>query len=222
MKVILFGSTGMIGQGVLTECLKDTQIESVLVVNRQSCKVTHAKLIEIIHNDFFDLSAISKQLSGYDACFYCLGVTSAGLSEADYHKNTFELTTKVAEAVLIANKSISFCYISGAGADSSEKGKTMWARVKGKTENALLNMPFKSAYMFRPGYIQPLNGIQSRTKLYRIMYAFFKPFYFILKHYEGMVTNTAILGKALIAAVLKGSDKRILESRDINEIVRNN
>jgi len=222
MKVILFGSTGMIGQGVLTECLKDTQIESVPVVNRQSCKVTHAKLIEIIHNDFFDLSAISKQLSGYDACFYCLGVTSAGLSEADYHKNTFELTTKVAEAVLIANKSISFCYISGAGADSSEKGKTMWARVKGKTENALLNMPFKSAYMFRPGYIQPLNGIQSRTKLYRIMYAFFKPFYFILKHYEGMVTNTAILGKALIAAVLKGSDKRILESRDINEIVRNN
>ncbi len=222
MKVILFGSTGMIGQGVLTECLKDTQIESVLVVNRQSCKVTHAKLIEIIHNDFFDLSAISKQLSGYDACFYCLGVTSAGLSEADYHKNTFELTTKVAEAVLKANKSISFCYISGAGADSSEKGKTMWARVKGKTENTLLHMPFKSAYMFRPGYIQPLNGIQSRTKLYRIMYAFFKPFYFILKHYEGMVTNTAILGKALIAAVIKGSDKRILESRDINEIVRNN
>jgi len=222
MKVILFGSTGMIGQGVLTECLKDTQIESVLVVNRQSCKVTHAKLIEIIHNDFFDLSAISKQLSGYDACFYCLGVTSAGLSEADYHRNTFELTTKVADAVLKANKSISFCYISGAGADSSEKGKTMWARVKGKTENALLHMPFKSAYMFRPGYIQPLNGIESRTKLYRIMYAVFKPFYFILKHYEGMVTNTETLGKAMIAVVLKGSDKRILESRDINEIVRNN
>ena len=222
MKVILFGSTGMIGQGVLTECLKDTQIESVLVVNRQSCKVTHAKLIEIIHNDFFDLSAISKQLSGYDACFYCLGVTSAGLSEADYHRNTFELTTKVADAVLKANKSISFCYISGAGADSSEKGKTMWARVKGKTENALLHMPFKSAYMFRPGYIQPLNGIESRTKLYRIMYAIFKPFYFILKHYEGMVTNTETLGKAMIAVVLKGSDKRILESRDINEIVRNN
>jgi nucleoside-diphosphate-sugar epimerase len=222
MKVILFGSTGMIGQGVLTECLKDTQIESVLVVNRQSCKVTHAKLIEIIHNDFFDLSTISKQLGGYDACFYCLGITSAGLSEADYHKNTFELTTKVADAVLKANKSISFCYISGAGADSSEKGKTMWARVKGKTENALLHMPFKSAYMFRPGYIQPLNGIESRTKLYRIMYAIFKPFYFILKHYEGMVTNTETLGKAMIAVVLKGSDKRILESRDINEIVRNN
>ncbi|MDD5185991.1 MAG: hypothetical protein PHS84_12095, partial [Paludibacter sp.] len=141
---------------------------------------------------------------------------------ADYHKNTFELTTKVADAVLKANKSISFCYISGAGADSSEKGKTMWARVKGKTENALLHMPFKSAYMFRPGYIQPLNGIESRTKLYRIMYAVFKPFYFILKHYEGMVTNTETLGKAMIAVVLKGSDKRILESRDINEIVRNN
>ncbi|MFA5047027.1 MAG: NAD-dependent epimerase/dehydratase family protein, partial [Paludibacter sp.] len=133
MKVILFGSTGMIGQGVLRECLKEDQIDKVLVVNRNSCGIKHQKLKEIIHSDFFDLSAVSDQMGGYDACFYCLGITSAGLSEADYHRNTFELTTKVADAVLKANKSISFCYISGAGADSSEKGKTMWARVKGKT-----------------------------------------------------------------------------------------
>ena len=222
MKVILFGSTGMIGQGVLTECLKDNQIEKVLVVNRKSCGIKHPKLKEIIYSNFFDLSTIFNQLNGYDACFYCLGVTSAGLSEAEYHKNTFDLTTSIAQEVLTQNKEISFCYISGAGSDSTEKGKTMWARVKGKTENALLKMPFKNAYMFRPGFIQPLNGIQSRTKLYRTMYAFFKPFYFILKHYEGMVTNTEILGKSLIFAVVYGYEKKILESKDINEIVRRN
>ena len=220
MKVLLFGSTGMIGQGVLIECLKEKQVDSVLVVNRSSCKVSHPKLNEIIHHNFFDLSPISNQLSGYDACFYCLGVTSAGLSEADYHRNTFELTTKVAETILSVNKDMTFCYISGAGTDSSEKGKTMWARVKGKTENALFKMPFKNAYMFRPGFIQPMNGIKSRTRLYNAMYTIFKPFYFALKHIESMVTNTETLGKALIAVVTKVSEKKILESKDINEIVR--
>lgn len=220
LKVILFGSTGMIGQGVLIECLNDIQIESVLVVNRKSSKIKHPKLKEIIHADFFNLSPITNQLNGYNACFYCLGVTSAGLSEGEYLRNTFELTTKVAETVLSVNNNISFCYISGAGSDSTEKGKTMWARVKGKTENTLLKMSFKKVYLFRPGFIQPLNGIKSRTKLYRTMYAIFKPFYFILKHFESYVTTTEILGKAMIYAVTNGSEKNILESKDINEMVK--
>jgi len=222
MKIILFGSTGMIGQGVLIECLNDAQIESVMVINRKPGKLSHPKLTEIIHADFFDLSPVKSQLSGYDACFYCLGVSSAGLTESEYHKNTFELTTKVAETLLSANKDIIFCYISGAGTDSSEKGRTMWARVKGKTENALLQMPFKQAYMFRPGFIQPLNGIKSRTGLYNAMYTIFKPFYFLLKHLEGIVTNTQTLGKAMIVAAAKGYEKKILESKDINEIVKRN
>lgn len=218
MKVILFGSTGMIGQGVLIECLKDARIESVLVVNRSSCTVSHPKLTEILHSDFFNLSPIASSLKGYNACFFCIGVTSAGHSEAYYHTQTFELTTKVAKAILKANKELTFCYISGAGSDSSENGSTMWARVKGKTENALFHMPFKSAYMFRPGYIQPLNGIKSRTKLYNAMYTICKLFYFMLKHVESMVTNTETLGRAMISAAANGYNKRILESKDINEI----
>ncbi len=220
MKAILFGSTGMIGQGVLQECLKDSGIESLLVVNRNSCRVNHPKLKEILLNDFDKIASISNELSGYDACFYCLGVTSVGLSEAEYHKNTFELTTKIAETVLNANKELTFCYISGANTDSTEKGKTMWARVKGKTENALLKMPFKSAYMFRPGYIQPMNGIKSKTKLYKVMYAIFKPLYFLLKNAESIVTTTEILGKSMIIAAGNGYEKKILESIDINAIVK--
>ena len=220
MKVILFGSTGMIGQGVLIECLKDIRIETVLVVNRSSCKVSHPKLKEIIHKDFFDLSFISNQFSGYDTCFYCLGVTSAGLTEVDYQRNTLELTTNVAETVLSLNKNMTFCYISGAGTDSSEKGKTMWARVKGKTENDLLKKPFKQAYMFRPGFIQPMNGIKSRTPLYNAMYTIFKPLYFLLKHFDGIVTNTETLGKAMINAATNGFEKNILESKDINNIAK--
>lgn len=217
MKVILFGSTGMIGQGVLIECLKDSRVESVLVVNRNSCKVNHPKLKEIILNDFNKLASVSNELAGYDACLYCLGVTSVGLSEADYHLNTFELTTKVAETILSKNKDMTFCYISGANTDSSEKGKTMWARVKGKTENTLLKMPFKQAYMFRPGFIQPMSGIKSKTKLYNVLYSVFKPLYFILKRFESIVTNTEILGRSMINTAFNGYEKHILESKDINK-----
>lgn len=221
MKVILFGSTGMIGQGVLRECLKNEQVESVLAVNRSSCNITHAKLKEVIHVDLYNLAPVAHLLKGYDACFYCIGITSAGISATGYYKNTFELTTSIAQAVLEANKgnkNFTMCYISGAGTDSSEDGRIMWARVKGKTENALFHMPFKSAYMFRPAFIQPLHGIKSRTKLYNAMYTVLKPFYFILKHAEVMVTNTETLGKAMINAAAKGYKKRILESKDINLI----
>ena len=217
MKVILFGSTGMIGQGVLRECLDDPRIESVLTVNRKSSGLSHNKLKELIHEDFYDLSAIEKDFKDYDSCYYCIGITSAGLSEADYYKNTFELTTSVAKTVLSANKNMIFCYISGAGSDSSEKTKSMWARVKGKTENTLLAMPFKAVFMFRPGYIQPIDGIKSRTALYNTMYSISKPLYIILKHFEGIVTNTRTLGKAMINVSIEGAEKRILESKDINK-----
>ncbi len=219
MKVILFGSTGMVGQGVLKECLKDPLVEKVLVVNRQTCGVTHPKLKEVIHLNFFDLSPITKDLAGYTTCLFCLGVSSAGMKEADYFRLTYELTTYVASVLLKLNSDMTFCYISGAGTDSSEKGNTMWARIKGKTENELLKMPFKSAYMFRPGFIQPMGGEKSKTKLYNLLIPVFKLLYFFLKHFEGFTTNTEVLGKAMIKAASTGYDKKILESRDINSIV---
>jgi uncharacterized protein YbjT (DUF2867 family) len=218
IKAILFGATGMIGQAVLQECLENIEVESVLAISRQTCNINHPKLKEIIHQDFFDLAPLSNEISGYNTCFYCLGISSAGLSEKEYYHITYDLTVYVAQVLSALNKDISFCYISAGGADSSEKGRVMWARVKGKTENALLAMPFKKAYMFRPFYIQPMKGIRSRTKLYNILYAVFKPFYFILKHFESSVITTETLGKAMIYAVATESEKSIIESRDINKI----
>src|ERR1035437_8053090 len=206
MKVILFGSTGMVGQGVLKECLKDPLVETVLVVNRQTCGVTDPKLKEVIHINFFDISSISKDLTGYNTCLFCLGVSSAGMKEVDYHRMTYELTTKIASVLLNLNHEMTFCYISGAGTDSSEEGHTMWARVKGKTENKLLKMPFKSAYMFRPVFIQPMGGEKSKTKLYNLLLPIFKPLYFFLKYFESIATNTETLGKAMIIAASKGYD----------------
>lgn len=222
IRTILFGSTGMIGQGVLQECLKDENVESILVINRQSCNITHPKLKEIIHKDLFDLSGLTTEMTGYNACFFCLGISSAGLKENQYTKITYDLTLNVAKTVSALNKEMTFCYISGAGTDSSEQGKTMWARVKGKTENALLSLPFKKAYMFRPGFIQPMNGIRSKTKLYNKLYAVFSPLYFMLKHFDSFVTNTETFGKAMILTTLKGYEKNILENKDINKIVREN
>ena len=218
INAILFGSTGMIGQGVLQECLENSQVESVLVINRQSCQKSHPKLKEIIQKDFFDLSNIAGEFTKYNTCFFCLGVSSAGLSEVEYHKITYDLTTSVANTLLTVNKDITFCYISGAGTDSTELGRSMWARVKGKTENALLKLSFKNAIMFRPGYIHPMKGIKSKTKLYNIFYTILKPFYFIIKHFKSIATNTETLGKAMINAVATGCKKNILESIDINEI----
>jgi len=218
IKALLLGSTGMIGQGVLLECLNDEQVESVLVINRSSCNVKHPKLKEIIHKDVADLSPLKEELANCNTCFFCLGISSAGLSESEYHKITYDITTKVATTLLSINKDFVFCYISGSGTDSTEKGRIMWARVKGKTENALLAMPFKKAYMFRPGYIQPMKGIKSRTGWYNALYAVFKPFYFILKHSHKYVTDTQTLGKAMINAVSENYPESILESSDINQI----
>ena len=201
---------------MLLECLESPDVTSVLVINRQPVGLQHAKLTEIIHKDFFDLSPLKEHLTGFNTCYFCLGISAAGLSEDKYHQITYELTMNFAKTLLSLNPGIVFCYISAAGADSSEKGRIMWARVKGKTENALLAMPFKKAYMFRPGFIQPMKGVRSRTRLYNAIYAVLKYLYPLLKGLPQYVTSSDRLGQAMLKAVLKGYDQPILESRDIN------
>jgi len=218
IKACITGSTGMVGKGLLLECLESRDVETVLVINRQPLGIEHPKLTEIIHKNMFDLAAVREQLKGCNTCYFCLGVTSAGMSEEDYNHITFELTTTFAKTFLEQNPQSIFCYISGAGTDSTEKGRVMWARVKGKTENALLNMAFKKAYMFRPGFIQPQKGIRSRTAIYNIFYTITKPLYFLLKHIPSLVTSTSRLGQAMIKTVVNGDKRDILESRDINSI----
>lgn len=216
MKAILFGATGMVGQGVLRECLLDPDVESVLTVGRAPTSQKHEKLRELVHANLVDFSAIEGELSGHDACFFCLGVTSAGTSEQEYERITYEIPVAAAQTLVRLNPGMTFVYVSGAGADSSEKGRTMWARIKGKAENALLAMPFKATYVFRPAFIQPLHGIRSRTKLYNAMYAVLGPLYPVVKAIApGYATTTEQLGRAMIAVARKGFAKRILESQDI-------
>jgi hypothetical protein len=216
INVVITGSTGMVGKGVLLECLDNSQIESVLVINRESVGIRHPKLKEIIHRNFSDLAAIRSQLTGYNACFFCLGISSAGLSEKVYSEITFDLTVHFARNLAELNPDMTFCYISGAGTDSSEKGRVMWARVKGRTENALLNMGFKAAYMFRPGLIKPMRGIRSKTGLYNAVYVIIRPLFPLLKSIPGMITDTDMLTRALIYVTASGYNKKVLETRDIN------
>ena len=219
MKVLLFGATGMIGQGVLRECLLDPRVTEVLVIGRGPCGQVHPKLRELIHSDFFDYSAIEGELTGLDACCFCLGVTSAGLDESAYSRMTHDLTLAAATVLARLNPAMTFCYISGAGADSSEQGRIMWARVKGRIENALLRLPFKAVHVFRPGAIQPLHGIRSRTALYRALYAILGPFLPLLKALSpDSLTTTEQLGKAMLQAGLVGAPKAILEMPDINRL----
>ena len=216
MKVILFGATGMVGQGVLRECLLDPDVRQILSVVRSPSGQKDAKLRELVRADFFDYSDIERELTGYDACFFTLGVTSAGMTEQRYHQLTYELTMVAAETVARLNPGMTFIYVSGAGTDSSESGRVMWARVKGKTENALLNLPFKAAYMFRPGFIQPLHGITSKTKSYRILYAIAKPVLPVLKVlFPRHITTTEQLGRAMIKVAKQGYPKPIHEAGDI-------
>jgi len=209
----------MVGQGVLRECLLDASVERVLSINRSSSGQQNAKLTEIIHKDFFDFSAVESQFAGYDACFYCAGPSAAGMTENDYFLATYDMTLAAAQTLARVNPAMTFIYISGAGTDSTEKGRTMWARVKGKTENALLRLPFKASYMFRPGIIQPLHGIQSRTSGYRIFYAVTRPLLPLLRWLlPQYVTTTELLGRAMIRVAQSGYPKRILETRDINQV----
>jgi uncharacterized protein YbjT (DUF2867 family) len=219
MKVLLFGATGMIGQGVLREGLLDPGVTELRAIVRRPSGQTHPKLKEILHEDFLDFSAIEGELSGLDACCFCLGVSSTGLDEAAYRRITFDLTLAAARTLARLNPQMTFSYVSGAGTDSTERGRIMWARVKGRTENALLRLPFKAVYLFRPGLIQPLHGITSSTPLYRRIYRLLGPVFPLLRRFlPDSFTTTEQLGKAMLQAGLKGAPKTILENRDINRL----
>lgn len=219
MNVILFGATGMVGQGVLRECLLDPEVKQIVSIVRSPSGQHHDKLRELVHANFFDYADIEPQLTGFDACFFTLGVTSSGMSEQLYHHLTYELTLEAAETLARLNPAMTFLYVSGAGTDSTESGRIMWARVKGKTENALLHLPFKAAYMFRPGFIQPLHGITSKTKSYRILYAALNPFMPLLKAiFPRQITTTEKLGRAMLKVAKNGFPRPILEARDINSL----
>jgi hypothetical protein len=212
IRAVITGATGMVGEGVLHECLLNSEVEHVLVINRKACGVTHPKLTEIIHADFYNLSAIEGQLQGYNACFFCLGVSSVGMKEDEYTKLTYTLTMHVATTLSRLNPGMTFCYVSGASTDSTEKGKMMWARVKGKTENDLMKLSFKKAYMFRPGYMHPTKGLKNVNKYYKYimwMYPFLRVFF------PNKVSTLQELGLAMINTVNKGYTKNILEVKDI-------
>jgi uncharacterized protein YbjT (DUF2867 family) len=211
----------MVGQGVLRECLLDPEVESVLVIGRNATGQKNEKLHEIVLSDLFDLSAIEHRLSGYDACFFCLGVSAVGMNEESYRRVTYDLTISVATTLSRLNPGMTFIYVSGASTDSTERGRMMWARVKGKTENALLRKPFKAAYMFRPGYIQPLQGIRTKTKWYGAFYAMMDPFYPLWKLlFPKYVTTTECIGRAMLNVARRGAAKSVLGNRDINSLCR--
>ena len=217
MNVLIFGATGMVGQGVLRECLLDDRVQRVLVVGRSSLGQQHEKLREIVQQNLFDISAIGPELASMNACFFCLGVSSAGMSEEKYTHVTYDLTMSVAETLARLNPGMTFVYVTGAGTDSTERGRVMWARVKGRTENALLRLPFKAAFMFRPAAIIPLHGITSRTRWYRILYAGTRPLWPMLRRFApDYVTTTERVGQAMINVAAQGYPKRILENPDIN------
>jgi uncharacterized protein YbjT (DUF2867 family) len=221
MNVIIFGATGMVGQGVLIECLRDPAVNGVLCIGRSPVPKRHAKLREIVVPDPGNLSTIAGNLTGYDACFFCLGVSAGGMSEEKYRQITFDLTLGAARTLAELNPAMTFIYVSGAGTDSTEQGRVMWARVKGATENAILKLPFKAAYMFRPGAIQPLNGVTSRTRIYRVIYAVTTPLWPLLRRlFPNQISTTERIGQAMLAAASKGAPKPILEPPDIEALAR--
>jgi hypothetical protein len=217
LRAIIFGASGMVGEGVLLETLKHNNVESVLVVGRRPCNVTHEKLKELIHHDFFDYSPIEEQLKGYNACFFCLGVSSVGMNEQEYTRITYDLTMHAAKTLSRLNPGMTFCYISGTGTDSSEHGRLMWARVKGKTENDLKKLPFKSVFFFRPGLMKPTIGqknlkpiMKAAGSLYPVLKLLFPQSVCLLEE----------VGRAMIHAADSGCQKQILESRDIIQLAK--
>jgi uncharacterized protein YbjT (DUF2867 family) len=219
MKVILFGATGMVGQGVLRECLLDPGIESVLAVGRNPLREQQPKLREILQKDFTDYSDIEPQLTGYDACLFCLGVSSVGMEQERYRHLTYDVTLAAAKTLSRLNPQMVFVYVTGRGTDSTEQGRLMWARVKGKTENDLLKLPFKAAYMFRPAGIQPLHGIRSKTAWYQAVYVVAAPLLSLLNRVAPKyVTTTEQVGRAMIKVARDGFARPVLESEDINSV----
>lgn len=212
IKAIITGATGMVGEGVMHECLLHPLVEEVLVINRRPGGVTHPKLKEIIHDDFYDLSAIADQLSGYNACFFCLGVTSIGKNEEEYYRLTHTLTLNVAQVLSKLNPKMTFCYVSGAHTDSTEQGKSMWARVKGKTENDLMKLPFKQVYAFRPGFIKATKGLKRTNKYYKYinwLYPVLKTFF------PNSACTLKEIGLAMINIAGRGYEKNVIEIKDI-------
>jgi uncharacterized protein YbjT (DUF2867 family) len=219
MNVLLFGATGMVGQGVLRECLLDPRVRSVLVVGRSGVGQNDPKLREIVQQNLFDLSGLEADLAMVDACFFCLGVSAAGMSEKAYTRITYDLTLAVAETLVRVNPAMTFIYVSGTGTDSTERGRAMWARVKGRTENALLRLPFRGAYMFRPAAIIPQHGITSRTRWYRLLYAATRPLWPLLRRLApNYVTTTERVGQAMINVAAGGAPMRVIENPDINRL----
>lgn len=219
MKILIFGATGMVGQGALRECLLDPQVTEVVSIARRPIGQAHSKLREIAHADMTDFSAIQPALTGFDACFFCLGISSVGLSEAEYSRITFDMPVAAAQALAEASPQAVFILVSGTGADSSEQGKVMWARVKGRAENAVLKLPLRGTYVFRPAGIRPMHGITSRTSWYRMLYALTAPLWAVLHPLlPRYVTSTEQIGRAMIRIARDGAPERILDSAAINRI----
>jgi uncharacterized protein YbjT (DUF2867 family) len=220
MRVILFGATGMVGQGVLRECMQDADVELVQTVGRTSTGIHDPKLRDVVHADLWHYDDIESDLKGFDACFFCLGVTSAGMNEADYTRVTHDIPLAAAQTLCRLNPGMTFVFVSGVGADSSERGRTMWARVKGRTENDLMRLPFKDVWVFRPGLIQPLHGIRSRTSTYRILYLFFAPLMpAIRRAFPNQVLTTEDIGKAMLKVARRRAPQRVLEPPDIRALL---
>ncbi len=217
IKAILFGATGMVGEGVLHVCLNHADVDSVLVIGRKSCGVNHPKLKEILHKDFFDYSVIEESLKGFDACFFCLGVSSLGMKKEDYNRLTYELTMRAATTLSRLNPAMTFCYVSGTGTDSTEQGSRMWARVKGKTENHLMKLPFKGVYAFRPGFIKPIKGLRNAYKMSELLGLVYPLWRTLFPKY---VCTLEDMGLAMIYAVRIGYSKQILENTDIAQLAR--
>jgi len=216
MNILLFGASGMVGQGVLRECLRDPDVKKILLISRTPSAEPNPKVQELIHPDLFHYTGIESQLTGFDACFFCLGVSSAGLKPEAYERITYGITLAAAESLVRLNPQMVFTYVSGAGTDSTEIGRVSWARIKGKTENALLRLPFRAAYMLRPGLIVPLHGIRSKTRSYRIIYSILQPIQPLLRRlFPNHVVTTEELGRLMLILAREGYSKRILETADI-------
>jgi uncharacterized protein YbjT (DUF2867 family) len=219
LKVIITGATGMVGEGVLQECMQNADVEKVLLINRRPAGISDPKVEEIIHNNFNDISSIADRLKGYNACFFCLGVSSVGMKEDAYYAVTYTLTMDFAIQLAAINPGMVFCYVSGAGTDSSEKGSLMWARVKGRTENDLLKLPFEAAYNFRPAFMKPTKGAKNVKGIYKVLNVFYPLFRIINPHYFLTLEE---VGKAMINIAINGYSKRTIEVKDIALLAKSN